>query len=215
LIASIRRNETELASIGAQGIVPEKLKSGEEVIVVLERVFVRDNNEWIWGDAEINISFQVATKNFAKEITIGTFTGIKPNSELIENPIVLLPATKLEDYLNIGVTAIELDRVNGVYSKIPDIMKSVNTLAGYVPAPGFSAGVRSAGDIVASIVNIAGLINTDDSILHATSSYVIDNETYPGLRDNFYLRAGLLKLEEKGVTENPTAIWINIMKKKI
>ena len=33
-MASIRGEKPELASIGAEGIVPEKLKSGDEVIVV-------------------------------------------------------------------------------------------------------------------------------------------------------------------------------------
>src|SRR5688572_9807669 len=149
LVASIRGEKPELASIGAEGIVPEKLKSGDEVIVVLERVYVRDNKEWVWGNAEMNISFQVATKNFAKDLTIGTFTDIKSDTELIENPIVLLPATKLEDHLNIAVTAIELDTANGIYSKIPNIMKSIYTLSEYVPIPGFSAGVKSAGEVMA------------------------------------------------------------------
>ena len=30
-----------------------------------------------------------------------------------------------------------------------------------------------------------------------------------------FSKSGLLKLEEEGVTQNPTAIWINIMRKRL
>jgi hypothetical protein len=196
-------------------IVWEQLKAGDEIIVILEGFYIRDNKEWV-GEAEVNIALQVATKNFTKDVTIGTFTNVKKRDELIKAPIVLLPPTKLEDILNIAVTAIELDTANGVFTKIPQIMEYVKKISEHVPIPAVPTAVKAVSEIVAAIVNIAGLINTDDTIIHNIASFVIDKEKYPGLHEDFYLKAGPLKIREEGDAEGerPTEIVLKVIKKK-
>ena len=63
----------ELALKMLDETVGKKLKAGDEILVVLEGVHIRDNKEW--GSAEINVSLQVTTRNYTKDITIGTYTG--------------------------------------------------------------------------------------------------------------------------------------------
>ena len=67
--------ETEFSwEVGKNKLIAgEKLKAGDEILVVLEGVHIRDNKEW--GSAEINVSLQVTTRNYTKDITIGTYTG--------------------------------------------------------------------------------------------------------------------------------------------
>ena len=205
--------ETEFSwEVGKNKLIAgEKLKAGDEILVVLEGVHIRDNKEW--GSAEINVSLQVATKSGVKDMTLGTFTGIQDDDNLISNPIVLLPSTMIEDYLNIAVNAIELDRAEGLFAKIPQIMEYIKKLSENVPIPGIPAAVNTASEVVASIINIAGLINSDDSILHNTASFVIDEEKFPGLHDELYLREGTLSLNEKKKVTNPTSVRINVIKK--
>lgn len=203
----------ELALEMLDETVGKKLKVGDEILVILEGFHIRDNKEW--GSAEINVSLQVATKNYTKDITIGTYTDIKDNDELITNAIVLLPSTKIEDHLNIAVNAIELDRAEGVFSKVPQIMEYIKKLSEQVPIPAVPAAVKTASEVVASIVNIAGLINTDDTILHNIASYVIDEEKFPNLPEHFYLREGTLRLSETETenVDNPTTISLKVIKK--
>lgn len=193
--------------------IVENLKAGDEIIIVLDGVHIRDNKEW--GAAEINISLQVSTKSFTKDVTIGTYTGIEDDDELISEPIVLLPSTRIEDHLNVAVTAIELDRAEGIFSKVPEMMKAIKTISEHIPVPGVPAAVKTASEIVASIVNIAGLINTDDAILHNSASYVIDEEKFPGLDEKFYLKAGPLVIRESNEHKEPTAIYLNVIKKTV
>lgn len=188
-----------------------KVRAGDEILVILEGFHIRDNKEW--GSAEINVSLQVATKNSTKDITIGTFTGVKDNDQLVGNPIVLLPSTKIEDHLNISVDAMELDTAEGIFVKVPQIMEHIKKISEHVPIPGVPTVVKSASEIVASLVNIAGLINTDDTIIHNIASYVVDELKFPGLHDEFYLREGSLEVLEKKKIANPTKISFRIIKK--
>jgi hypothetical protein len=201
----------ELALKMLDETVGEKLKAGDEILVILEGFHIRDNKDW--GSAEINVSLQVATKNYTKDITIGTYTGIKDNDELISNAIVLLPSTKIEDHLNIAVNAIELDRAEGVFSKVPQIMEYIKKLSEQVPIPAVPAAAKTASEVVAAIVNIAGLINTDDTILHNIASYVIDAQKFPNLPEDFYLREGTLTIVETENVNNPTTISLKVIKK--
>jgi hypothetical protein len=187
-------------------------KNGELMLILLEQFYIRDNKEWL-GSSKINISFQFATKDVVVDKSVGTFTGIKDNMSLPVRDIVVLPLTKIEDYLTIALNAMELDRAEGIMAKMPAILEYTKGVFGKIPLPGVSTLTNTAADAVSNIVNLAASLNEDDTIMRKVYSLIADEKRYPGFDADHYLSTGRLEIKEDGYEgKDPTRAILKIIK---
>jgi hypothetical protein len=172
------------------------INEGDYALIILKEFYVGDNHEWWLNDAEVSISFEFTTgaKNTISKI-FSTFQGVPDHAKLPMKDIVLLPPTKVEDYLSLGVNAMEID--SGDSSKLKMIMDTAKTVADKVlekvPIPGVGAVGAIVTGIVGDIVNLIASLNDDDVIMREIISFVV-SDGYPALPN--HLKEGELTIKE-------------------
>ena len=193
----------------------EPVRNGESILILLEKFYIRDNKEWL-GSAKINVSFQFSTKDVIIDKSIGTFTGIKDHMLLPIREVVILPLTKIEDYLTISLNVMELDRAEGIISKIPTILEYTKNIFSKVPLPGVPAIANTAADAVSNMVNLAHSLNEDDTIMRKVYTMIADRNRYPDFNDEQYLYSGNLEIKEDTYSgKDPTSAVLKVTKPAI
>ena len=193
-------------------IKDEPIKKGDTIIILLEKIHIGDNKEWRTA-SKINVSFKFLTQKQEVDKSIGTFTDVQDRQDLSIENLVILPPTKMENYLTVTVNVMELDTAEGLLSKMPNILDKARGVMGKLP---LTEQFTVPLDAVGQAVNFAASLNEDDVILKKQISFFVDKTEYSDLPADRYLYTGkydFVSDDEKD--EDRTHITLRFLKSKI
>lgn len=179
-------------------------------MILLKKINIGDNKEWFKA-AKINISFKFEVDGTEHEKSLGTFTDVKDHSDLSISNIVVLPPTKIENYITITVNAMEIDQAESLLSKIPIILEGAKEITGKLPIP--ENLTNAPFDIIGHAVNIAAALNEDDVIMRKQISFFVEKK-YPELPPDRYFYTGNYDFvsEEEKKEENCSHVILKFVK---
>jgi hypothetical protein len=175
----------------------EAVKNGEEILVFLKHFKIGDNHEpWIKGDAEVSVTFQFATHEITANKVLGTFKGVKKNSFLPVQDVLLMSRTTVQDHLTINIDAMELDQHE--YSRISTLLGLINGIVQKIPIPNLGSVATIINELAGAIISLVSSLDEDDVIMRETRTCIVDKETYgDNFTDDKYLNTGLILFQEK------------------
>jgi hypothetical protein len=135
-----------------------------------------------WLQSQVSLAFQFDTGGrMINGIPISPFSNVEPNEELYipKGGIVILPRTKVEDYLTVSIKAASTSMI---MSRIEEVQKfaQLSTKIGQVVLdPATAPLAYGAVGLVGDIINLAIALNKPSALVDDQKRFIIDRQRYP------------------------------------